>query len=190
MVCKKGDYLGGVRDLEDLRKRCRIDDISGCWMWSMSCDLKDGLPRVWVVRNGGPTVMRGRRAAMYLSTGRDLLPNHRAFQRMTCKSKTCVNPGHTRIGTMEQWGEYIRETGQGRTPAKTAANRKTGRTKLAKITMEQAREIRVSDASTYALAAKYGITQSAIWNIKHGRTWKEHAYGASVFTLGYQEVPR
>jgi hypothetical protein len=189
MVCKTGDYLGGVRDLEDLRKRCRIDEYTNCWLWSMGCDKEDGIPRVWVTMGDGKRrVMRGRKAAIYLSTGRDLPPWHRAFPRLTCKSKTCVNPGHSRTGTLAEWGEYIAATGKGKSHAKTAANRKTSRTRLAKITLDQAREIRLSDESTYALAAKYGIAQSAIWNIKRGRSWKEHAVGASVFTLAYQEV--
>jgi hypothetical protein len=186
MVCRKGDYLGGVRDLEDLRQRCRIDEDKGCWLWGMSCDKNDGAPMVWVRRADGSQVkMRGRMAAMYLSYGRPLPPKHRAFPLWDCcQSKTCVNPGHTTSGTIAEWGDYIRRSGQGKSIVKAAANRLTARTRLAKITMDDAREIRGSNESTYALARKYGIAQSAIWNIQRGRTWREAVRGASVFNLG------
>jgi hypothetical protein len=185
MVHRKGDYLGGVRDLEDLRQRCRISE-EGCWLWGMSCDKNDGAPMVWVRKaDGTHQKMRGRMAAMHLAYGRDPPPKHRAFPRWECcRERTCVNPGHTRLGTITEWWAYIVESGQSKSPAKTAANRRTARARLAKITMDDARAIRGSNESTYALAAKYGIAQSAIWNIQRGRTWREAARGASVFNLG------
>jgi hypothetical protein len=52
----------------------------------------------------------------------------------------------------------------------------------AKLTKEQAAEIRVSSESQRALAAKYGVNKSMIARIKNGTAWRAHASGASVFS--------
>jgi hypothetical protein len=189
MSHKHGTYLGGVWSVAALRDRCRINDVTGCWLWGMACDRESGSPTMWIrLRQGEePLRVRGRRGALLLA-GVTIPRGHVAYQTPDCKSDLCVNPDHCRVGTKAEWGRFIAESGAGKTPAKLAANRKIGREKLAKITMEDAREIRVSNESTYALAKRYGIAQSAIWNIKRGRAWKELAPGASVFTLGYQET--
>jgi hypothetical protein len=179
-----GTYLGGVQSVEDLRKRCRIDEVTGCWHWGLARDKSTGGAFVWVrTQEGTKRKMRGRRAAVLLSSGKDLQPGHVAYPRLFCKSDDCCNPDHSRSGSRKQWGEYLTATGQAKSPAKTASNRAIVRSKLAKLSIEIAREIRLSPESTYALARKYGVAQSCIWSIKQGKAWKEHLPGSSIFAM-------
>ena len=179
----EGTYLGGIRTVEDLRQRCRIDPDTGCWHWGLA--IVQGYPKVHFVTPEGKRVsMRGRRAALYLRRGRDLPKGKMAFPADQCRAVDCVNPAHARFGDRLVHGEYLKRTGKAKSPRKTAANKAIARAKRAKITSEQAAEIRHSEESTYALARKYGIAQSAIWSIKKGRSWLDTLPTASVFSLG------
>ena len=33
---KKGHNFGGIRDLEGVKNRCEIDDLTDCWNWKLS----------------------------------------------------------------------------------------------------------------------------------------------------------
>lgn len=45
------------------------------------------------------------------------------------------------------------------------------RNRLAKLTEEQAREIKRSRGKLRVVAAKYGVSQFAVWSIRHGKRW-------------------
>lgn len=173
-----GAYLGGIRTIEDLRQRCRVDDLSGCWHWSLC--ITQGMPKVHFVLNGKRGCSRGRKAALLLS-GKEVKPGHVVFAIRKCTSDDCVNPEHSRSDNRKNHGSYLRASGKAKTPAKSAAARENILHHRAKITMEKAREIRASTETQAALAKQYGIAQSAIWSIKHNRAWKESLPGASVF---------
>lgn len=89
----------------------------------------------------------------------------------TCGNKRCISPDHLRVsrrssvlkGTTFDYNNPIRI-------AKISAH---ARANKAKLTIEQAREIRVSDKTHRELALKYGVNKATIGNIKAGRTWKE-----------------
>lgn len=174
-----GAYLGGIRTVEDLRQRCRVDEDTGCWHWGLS--MCQGHPRVHLGVEGKRFAARGRRAALILA-GTPPKRGHVAFATRECKSNDCVNPEHARSANRGNHGQYLRSTGLGNSPAKTAAAINSARTHLAKLTMEDARAIRASTESTYALARQFGVAQSCIWSVKAGKSWKEHAPQASVFT--------
>jgi hypothetical protein len=174
----EGTYLGGIRTIEDLRIRCRLDDETGCWHWGMA--MVQGNPKVHFVLDGRRLSTRGRKAALLLA-GKEIKPGHVVFATRSCKSDDCVNPAHARSADRANHGSYLKATGKAISPAKTAAARKTVLAKLAKITMEDARAIRNSRDPQAKLAEKYGIAQSAIWSIKNNRAWRELAPQASVF---------
>lgn len=184
MSHKHGTYLGGIRTIEDMRQRCRVDSDTGCWHWGLGFSC--GSPKIHFVtpdtkRERG---MRGRRVALYLKRGRDLPKKHVAFPGDGCRSADCVNPSHCTSGNRFALGEYLRRMGLTKTPAKIASAKRAARTYLAKITMDDARAIRASEETTYALAKQYGIAQSAISSIKLGRLWQDTLPQASVFSLG------
>ena len=124
MSHEEGAYLGGVRDIESLRQRCVIDDITGCWHWSLSIDK--GAPMMHVrLRDGTRKKMRGRRGAAYLS-GRDLKPGQVAYACNGCETLDCCNPNHAKVGNRSQHGKWLAGSGLARNlPSKAAASRKT-----------------------------------------------------------------
>lgn len=180
-----GAHLGGIRTLEDLRIRCRVDDETGCWHWGLS--LCDGLPKVHVTHpalSRPGYIMRGRRAALLLARGRDLPPGHLAFARLTCISTDCVNPAHCQSGDRHAHGRYLTQSGRVKgLLSKVKASRAIWDKRGRKITPEVRAHILASTASTYALAKELGLSQFAVWSVrKAGVVHTQHLAQASVFT--------
>ena len=180
-----GAYLGGIRTVEDLRKRCRVDSFSGCWHWGLA--IVQGSPSVHFKTpdTGLKMKMRGRKAALYLHRGQDLPAGHMAWAVVDCKSSDCVNPAHCRSGTKAQWGQTMARSGQWRgMPSKLLAARKAAKVRWANhlLTPEQRQEIRESTESTYSLAARMGVSQFTAWAARVGKYGQDTVPGSSVFT--------
>lgn len=180
-----GTYLGGIRTLEDLRQRCVIDADTGCWHWRLS--FSQGSPRVHLqhpAAAGGRlgVAMRGRRAALLLATGSDLLPGHFAFARACCKADDCVNPAHSRSGNRQQHGEWLRKTGKVKNLlTKSLASRRMWDQRGRKVTPAMRDEILASDEPNQALADRLGVSKFVIYQVRNGRTHVGALPGASVF---------
>ena len=182
MSHKHGADLGGIRTLEDLRIRCRINEDTDCWLWSMS--TCDGNPRVHVVIGGASVKMTGKAAAYFLANGTRPIAGRHTYS--VCHNKLCVNPEHIQIGTRIEHGAFIRRSGVWRNqPNRIAANRATVRSREAtKLTVDIASDIRRSELTNAALAKLYGVPASHIGAIKRGESWKPAAVAnASVFTF-------
>lgn len=86
-----------------------------------------------------------------------------------CGNKRCINPDHLRVvskKTVFKITDY-------KNPVRSAKLSAYARATRAKLNMEQAREIRLSDKTHRELALEYGVNKATIGNIKAGRTWKE-----------------
>lgn len=179
-----GTYLGGVWSVEDLRKRCRIDDETGCWHWSLR--IADGAPMVKVCINGIRRPLRGRAAAIALSRGAYLPAGHLAWARAQCKSSDCVNPAHAKSGTKKQWGADLAASGclKG-LPQKVLAGRAAGRGRRA-LTPEQVALVKASDKTHVALAAELRVSKSLVADVRLGKRYVDDRPlpGASVFAWG------
>lgn len=185
MAMKKGTYCGGIRAVEDLRQRCRIDADSGFWLWGLA--VSQGSPRVHVNLNGRLVVMRGRRAALFLARGRDLPKGHFAFARRGCYEPICCNPEHCRSGDRKTHGKWVRESGIGSTPAKRAANMING-ARRRKLTQDQVLTIRRTAGSAKHFAERFGVSQFAVWQARVGRSWKHLPMQNSVFDVPQLEA--
>lgn len=102
-----------------------------------------------------------------------VLYNKRKFPNQvvttTCKNVRCINPDHLRVvskKTVFKITDY-------KNPVRSAKLSAYARATRAKLNMEQAREIRLSDKTHRELALEYGVNKATIGNIKAGRTWKE-----------------
>ena len=127
------------------------------------------------VRHG--TSMRSARRVVYELTTGKTLPRSKLVV-MACRESHCVNFDHMQITTKAGVGKLAAKEGA------YAARR--GKVMLlsrarAKLTLEKAREIRMSDESKRVLAQRYGVSPSLIGNIRRGEAWREAANGASVF---------
>jgi hypothetical protein len=185
MPHQHGAYLGGIRTVEDLRKRCRVDAFSGCWHWGLA--IVQGSPSVHFKApdSGEKRKMRGRKAALYLQRGHDLPAGHLAWAVVGCNSTDCVNPAHCRSGTKPQWGQAMASSGEWRgMPSKLLAARKAAKVRWANqtLTSEVRREIRESTESTRAIASRLGVSQFSVWASRVGKYGQETVAGSSVFT--------
>lgn len=132
-----------------LMGRVEYDPNGGCWLWSGA-----------LVAGGYGTIADGGRQ---MSTHRLSYKVHRGeipdglFVLHRCDVRACINPDHLFLGT-----ENIDDA------------RRKGR-RAQKLTWAQVREIRASTEKQYACAARYGVNQSVISDIRRGVCWIEDA---------------
>jgi hypothetical protein len=86
-----------------------------------------------------------------------------------CGSDTCVNPEH-----QKPQRRGIEQRGRAKSLAERASIARGVRQALGRLTPEQVRHIRESDAPSAELAARYCITSANVNHIRRGDTWREY----------------
>lgn len=158
------------------------DAVGGRWIWR-GRDNGSGTPRM---------AYQGRDTSVYriaycvahgvtiASLGRDFI--------WPSTEQGDINPAHLLRGTAGDYQTWARLNGRTkRSPAARAKLTKGARTRCSsqtKLTMERAREARQSDESNDILAERWGVSPSAIRDIRRGRTWRETVGPASIFSMG------
>lgn len=187
----------GARDLEDLRQRCVIDELTGCWDWggalsrSSTCSTVP-TTRVWlpdVNRPGAGQLTTASRAAWLLS-GRKLQPDQVVF-RHHCGNHLCINPAHAVAVTRPEMHALNRESGRFRgDPKRAAANRASMlRMALPVEKVRQAEAMLAAGVMSKDIRAELGFCNTTMTRIRsgkhpHSRARQNLVRGASVFTLG------
>lgn len=169
MPIKAGKYLGGVRDLEDLRQRCRMKE-DNCWEWG-GCTSSNKRPSVSMLIDGKRTNMNGRRASLVLAG--PVPKNKIAVATLKCTNRLCVNPAHAEWLTVSQFRQRIANNATPEMKATWLKNGLSQGKRLSKLTVDQVREIRASDLKPQELAAKYGICFSNVHRILSGQAWRD-----------------
>ncbi len=142
-----------------------------CWPWT-ACRTSDGYGQI---SEGTPSrKMLGAHCVSYEIHNGSIPPGegyHGTCVCHTCDNPPCVNPAHLFLGTIADDLRDMRKKGRGYTPKREAHGR-------AKLTEGQVIEIRrdyVKRSRTYgtpALARKYNVSHTAIWDIVRGENWK------------------
>lgn len=182
MPAKKGANCGAIRTLQDLKRRCVIDAISDCWIWTQGQD--NGNPKCWIwfdeIR--AAISMRGRKAAYTLKTGG--LPVHGLWvsRAACCAHKLCVNPDHCVAGTAADRGLAQRQLGNLCGNPKRIRSAINAASYRRKLTEEQVQEIRKDCRPLRVLGELYGVSPQTISAVKMGRVYKQGARNSSVFT--------
>ena len=181
---KAGTYLGGVRTLADLRERCRIVEC-GCWEWGMG--TSHGRPSVSVFIGDKRQAISGRRAAILLRDGVKSVTGLRVWAADNCENELCVNPSHCKVGSDFEMRSDIAQRNAWKMRPHWVSNGLKNRWRLAKLTQEQANEIRelAGTLTTVQLAERFGVSRSNVRQIVTGNMWKDpvaQAPNASVFT--------
>lgn len=118
----------GVRTLQDLKDRCRIDAETGCWIWSLAISDNGKVgssrtPRVSLPAGViGPkrTTSTAPRASWLLS-GRKLGDKQVVWR--TCLNDECCAPNHLKAGTKAEEGAWMTQSGHRRgKPERAAVN--------------------------------------------------------------------
>jgi len=132
--------------------------VDGCWEWQMS-KSDTGYGCFYAGR-----AYHAHRYSWIRSRGpipQGLLVLHK------CDNRACVNPDHLFLGTHAENSRDMVEKGRRRAP-RTTAGEAHGESKL---TDAAVREIRTSSLTGRALAAKFGVSESAVSLVRHGKSW-------------------
>lgn len=177
---RKGQCIGGIRTVEDVRQRCYVAP-DGCWHWRgyvTSCTplaTINGKPvsvRRWVLQQTRP-LQRGR-----------------VFVVAMCGHKTCVAPGCAVSKRGPAFMRWMVESGYHQTTKhrgaiKEATRRRSTLTPAAAA--EIARRIHAGE-DRGAVAAAFGITRSHANAVARGRYWGEYVTPAAVLFSNYREA--
>ena len=132
-----------------------------CWPWKGHIHNGYG----WVNRRG--KTQNASRLAWALHHGHDAPADKEVCH--ACDSPSCCNPAHLWLGTH---AENIADM-----DAKGRGNRRgvpTENHPKRKLTKSQALEAATSKASATELGRQFGVTPTAIYNVRHGRSWAKH----------------
>lgn len=146
----------------------RTDEVADCHLWSGSTN--SGLP-TYKPANKPCTLVR---RAMYQLAGGQL--KRRVPIDDSCGERLCINPAHLHQSSTRKVGQKAAAKGAWRTKAraaKIASAKRTG--PQSKITIEDARVIRLSDDTGPVLAARYGVNRAVINGIKAGTRWRDYS---------------
>ena len=131
---------------------------SGCWLW-LGYTEGHGYGHLLVSGVFTPA----HRVSWELYKG--LIPPG-LLVRHKCDTRSCVNPDHLELGTAkDNSGDMCRRKRQ-------AHGTRNG---SARLTPEQVAAIRADTGTYKETALRHGTTRSHVWNIKHGKKWRENA---------------
>ena len=146
-AARRGDALGRFADSYSV-------DENGCWLWTRSLTAK-GYGRFW----DGAHVVAAHRFS-YLHHNGNIGAR---IVRHKCDTPRCVNPEHLELGTQAQNINDAVERGRHATGAKHASS---------KITEDDVRAIRLSNATLRELSDRYGLSQGTLSMIRNRKTWR------------------
>ena len=180
MSVEKGKYLGGVRTLDCIKRRCAVCEVSGCWVWTGYCS--DG--RTPMVRFEGEARTVRRVAAML--AGQRVTKKQRIVAKPNCDTK-CVNPAHFQSLNGSTYINWLAQVSTMNGPAHHAARTAAQRARSVIKTVEAAEELRrrvAAGEDLEAVARSAGVTRMHLNKILRGRNWGAVAMpaGASVFS--------
>lgn len=181
MPNKKGQKIGGVHELEDIRLRCVMCD--GCWIWKGALSTRKnegGRPSVSIVVDGKRQSMQGRRAAL-LMAGVKLKPGYVVVANKKCQDPLCVNPAHAEAISSSEHRTRIALASSWKTHKDKVIRGRKRREALAKLSPDQVAEIKARPTErSDALAAEFGVSRNAINDIRSGRSWRDIGGPATV----------
>lgn len=151
---------------ERIRSKILVDEETGCWLWRGACDTSG----YGLVRYEGP-LHKAHRLVYTLLVG----PIARGMRMCHhCDTPPCVNPTHLFQGTAADNAHDRDRKGRQRAPL---GEKHPG----AKLTEETVRRMRAewvpgsTTSGIYQLAAKYGVSFSAVHRCVTRETWRHVA---------------
>lgn len=151
----------GLTEQERFESRVSREKHS-CWVWTGPLD-KNGYARF---RNatGYPELVHRVAWRFY----RDVDPGILCVLHR-CDNPRCVNPRHLYLGT--QADNVADMWARGRANPGVSRGERHG---CAKLTEEAVKEIRTSKDTARKLAEKHGVSDTQIYDVRHGKSWRHH----------------
>jgi len=153
--------------LEMMKLLDRTEEVADCLLWT-GCTTKQGYP---TYKPFGEPCSLVRRVMFELNGG---VLEPRVPVVTTCGEKLCIHPGHLKQSTTKAVAHAAAKRGAFSSRAR-AAKIAASKRKTAKLTLEDARAIRLSTETGPTLAALYGVDRSLITGIKAGTRWREYS---------------
>lgn len=144
----------------------KVQRSSGCWEWTGS--LQSGYGQLRVCTDSRVPMARAHRVSWEIHYGPvpdDLCVLHR------CDNRKCVRPDHLFVGTRRDNARDMVAKGRHHRAHLRGERHPSARLNAAGAA-EVLRRARGGESLT-SLARAYGISISAVWALKNGRTWKE-----------------
>jgi len=145
-----------------------IDKSGGpdaCWLWKASTDTVGYGSFEWRKKKH-----KAHRAAWSEAYQREIPPGMVICHK--CDVRRCCNPAHLFLGTqLENIADRNAKGRQARGAALAAVLPRGQDHPTAKLSLEEAREIKAATGSHSNIAARYGIAQSTVTRIKNGKRW-------------------
>ena len=163
-----------IRTLADFQGWCKPDELTGCLV--MPGKIHKGSVYVWIKAAGRAVPVSSALALLSgakLGKGQTLIPR--------CGNPACAEMTHRFVGTRSDLMKVVRPTLSPQHRMRIAAAHRAR--DESKYSPELRADIKNSDESCVALGEKLGLHQSVIWRIRMGRTWRETAPAASVFSM-------
>jgi len=144
------------------------EEVADCHLWT-GATTGQGYPQY---KPFGKCCALVRRAAFELNGGtlKDRMPIV-----TTCGEKLCINPKHLAESTPSKVGQKAAKNGAWKGLARSSKIASAKRAKNAKLTIDQAREIRQSTEPTKTIAQRLGVNPSVINGIKAGTRWRDYS---------------
>lgn len=178
MSIAPGQDIGGIKDEQTLRARCRIEEPHECWRWAGKASKRG--PKLHIRHADGTYgLYLGRRAAAVIANGAMPLPRGKvAYPSDECSFFDCVFPGHSLVGTRKQSQRAAAKRGCLETPARVAALNALQQA-MRKVSREETAEIANGTESAAETAKRYGISKARVLMIRRGGVPKKRP--TSVF---------
>jgi hypothetical protein len=167
-VLKRGDVNDfGSRKVEEgnaferFHKKYEINE-SGCWIWTAGTrPNKKGIPypRHWTDERKSIGAHRFSFELIHGSIQKSMYVCHK------CDTPLCVNPDHLFVGTHQ---DNMRDMVQKKRSFTGRGENKKGK---AKLTNQQAKEIREMNLSQTKMGVLFGVSQRTISRIKRGESY-------------------
>jgi hypothetical protein len=176
MSLVKGQHIGGIRTVEDVRQRCYVD-AEGCWRWRGACK-EHGTPQATVL---------GRRVSVrrWVLEQTKPMQTGRVFVVARCGNHDCVAPRCVVSKRGDQYMRWLVEQGRLGTPKHRLAITKASR-KKAKLSPTKAAEIarRIHAGEDRGeVAAAYGISRGHANKVARAENWAEFVHAARARLL-------
>lgn len=177
MASKRVAAFASMTDRQRHSFWSRVHKTSSCWEWTgRLCPKGYGM---FTVRN---QCISAHRLSYIMHHGQALVAKQYVCHH--CDNRRCVNPAHLYLGSHDDNMRDMRERGRAyRWNGKRCG---TGNP-ASRLTEAMVIEIRASREHSQALADKYGVTLTTVYNARNGITWK-HLPGVAMFHGG-QWIP-